>query len=87
MSNYIIVLSKKTEKILENMSDYIAEPIHNAIIALGENPRPTGYKKLKGRNAYRIRIGDYRIIYEIIDDKLIIKIITIGRRNNIYKNL
>jgi len=87
MPNYVIVLSKKARKILDNLSDNIAEPIHDAIITLEENPRPVGYKKLKNRNAYRIRTGDYRIIYEIIDNKLIITIITIGHRKDIYKNI
>jgi mRNA interferase RelE/StbE len=86
MSKYIVVLTKKAEKILDRLSDHIAEPIHNAIIALEENPRPIGYKKLRGRNAYRIRTGDYRIIYEIIDNKLIINIVTIGHRKDIYRN-
>ena len=87
MSNYVIVLSKKARKILDNLSDNIAQPIHDAIIALEENPRPIGYKKLKNRNAYRIRTGNCRIIYEIIDNKLIIQIITIGHRKDIYKNI
>ena len=86
MCKYIIVLSKKAHKALNSLSDNIAEPIHNAIIALENNPRPIGYRKLKERNAYRIRIGDYRIVYEIIDNKLIIHVIAIGHRKDIYKN-
>jgi mRNA interferase RelE/StbE len=85
MAKYIIILSKKAQKTLDNFSDYIAEPIFRAIAALEENPRPVGYKKLKGRDAFRIRSGNYRIIYEIIDDKLIITVVAIGHRKNIYK--
>jgi len=87
MPKYTIVLSEKVQKMLNNLSDSIAEPIHNAIAALEENPRPRGYVKLKGRDAYRIRTGNYRIIYEIIDNKLLICIVAVGHRKNIYKNI
>jgi len=87
MPKYTIVLSEKVQKTLNNLSDSIAEPIHNAIAALEENPRPIGYIKLKGRDAYRIRTGNYRIIYEIIDNQLLICVIAVGHRKNIYKNI
>jgi mRNA interferase RelE/StbE len=51
---------------------------------LANDPRPNGYKKLKGRGGYRIRIGDYRIIYEIEDNKLVVLVIDIGHRKDIY---
>jgi len=86
MPKYTIVLSTKAQKMLNTLSDHLAEPIHNAIAALEENPRPIGYIKLKDRNAYRIRIGDYRIIYEIVDSRLFIYIIAVGHRKNIYRD-
>jgi mRNA-degrading endonuclease RelE of RelBE toxin-antitoxin system len=46
---------------------------------------PTGYKMLKGREAYRIRVADYRIIYEIFDDVLLVDVIDLGHRKDIYK--
>lgn len=52
---------------------------------LGNDPRPSGCKKLKGRDAYRIRIGDYRAIYEIQDNKLISTVIIIGHRKDVYE--
>jgi mRNA interferase RelE/StbE len=52
---------------------------------LAINPRPQGYKKLKGRDSYRIRIGDYRVLYDIFDNKLIIDVITLGHRKDIYE--
>jgi len=51
---------------------------------LATNPRPPGCKKLKGRNGYRIRLADYRIIYEILDKALIIDVINLGHRKEIY---
>jgi len=85
MPNYIAVLSKKAQKQLDKLSDSIAEPIIEAIAQLEENPRPQGYKKLKGRDGYRIRTGNYRIIYNIIDTELIVDIITLGHRKDIYE--
>lgn len=67
------------------MSDVIVMPILDAIENLAENPRPKGYKKLKGRTGYRIRVGNYRIIYEIFDDILLIDVIDLGHRKDIYE--
>ncbi|WP_373456907.1 type II toxin-antitoxin system RelE/ParE family toxin [Chryseobacterium sp. MDT2-18] len=50
-----------------------------------EDPRPVGCKKLKGRDSYRIRIGNYRVIYEIFDSELIIDVIILGHRKDIYE--
>ncbi len=85
MANYIIVLSKRAEKQLDQLSDIIAEPILETIAGLELNPRPHGYIKLKGRKGYRVRAGDYRIIYDIQDDRLLIEIITLGHRKDIYE--
>jgi mRNA interferase RelE/StbE len=51
---------------------------------LGSNPRPNGCKKLKGRDGYRIRVSDYRIIYEIQDNVLLVDVIDLGHRKDIY---
>ncbi|GGC39001.1 hypothetical protein GCM10011386_33910 [Parapedobacter defluvii] len=85
MPKYAVVLTKKAEKQLDKLPDQIASSILQSISSLADNPRPFGYKKLKGRDAYRIRSGDYRIIYEIVDSQLIIDVIAIGHRKNIYE--
>ena len=85
MPNYTVVLTKKAQKQLDKLSYTIAEPILAAIAGLEENPRPAGYKKLKGRDGYRIRTGNYRIIYDIFDSELIVDIITLGHRKDIYE--
>ena len=84
MAEYIAVLSKKAQKQLDKLSDNIAEPILEAIISLEENPRPQSYQKLKGRDGYRIRVGNYRIIYDILNVELLIDIIALGHRKDIY---
>ena len=85
MATYIIYLSKKATKQLNKLHDDVADPIIEAIGALALIPRPYGCKKLKGRDAYRIRVGDYRILYDIFDLELIIDIIAMGHRKDIYK--
>lgn len=85
MALYKIEINKRASKQLDKMSDVAVAPILNAIGKLSENPRPQGYKKLKGRSGYRIRVGDYRIIYEIFDHILLIDIIDLGHRRDIYQ--
>lgn len=85
MIKYKVVLSKKAQKSLDKLPDTIADPIFDEILLLEHNPRPFGYKKLKGRDAFRIRVGNYRIIYEIFETELVIDIINLGHRKDIYK--
>ena len=85
MAKYTVSLSKRAQKQLDKLSDAVAEPIFQAIEKLGDNPRPNGCKKLKGRNGYRIRIGDYRVIYEIMDSTLLVDVIDLGHRRDIYE--
>ncbi len=84
MMVYNIVLSKQAQKTLDKFSDNIADPILDAIEALGQNPRPYGFRKLKGRAGFRIRVGNYRVIYDIYDTELVIDIIALGHRKDIY---
>ena len=84
MPEYTVVLSKRAQKELDKLSNTIAAPILKAIAALEENPRPQGYKKLKGREGYGVRVGNYRIIYEIFDKELLVDVIDVGNRKEIY---
>lgn len=81
---YKIDFSNKASKRLEKIHEPFYSAIKLAITNLKENPRPTGCKKLKGMDAYRIRVGDYRIIYEIFDKILLIDVINLGHRKDIY---
>jgi len=83
---YRIIISRIAEKQLENLPKQIANAITNKIDLLSANPRPDGCKKLQGKdNAYRIRSSDYRIVYRIEDNKLIVEVIRIGHRSDVYK--
>lgn len=55
------------------------------IDALAENPRGEGCIKLSGLDRYRIRLGLYRVVYEIIDDRLVITVVRVGHRSSVYK--
>jgi mRNA interferase RelE/StbE len=84
MPVYKITISKTAQKQLDKLQDNIANRLIEAIYNLAEDPRPTGCKKLKGRDGYRVREGDYRIIYNIFDNILLIDVIALGHRKDIY---
>lgn len=81
---YTVTLKKRVVKALQDINEPYYSNIKKAIYALADNPRPQGYKKLKGRDGYRIRVADYRIIYDIFEKTLLVDVIEIGHRKNIY---
>ena len=81
---YKLFIERAANKELSKISHKEQTRIINAIKNLSDNPRPAGVKKLTGRDAWRIRIGSYRIIYEIQDDNLVILVVHIGHRKDIY---
>ncbi|SHN08782.1 type II toxin-antitoxin system RelE family toxin [Mucilaginibacter sp. OK098] len=84
MPLYRITISSLAQKQLNKLQDNIVKRLIEAIYKLAENPRPAGYKRLKGRDGCRIRVGDYRIIYEIFDGELLIEVVALGHRKDIY---
>jgi mRNA interferase RelE/StbE len=82
---YSLSLSRQAIKELGKINEPYYSNIKLAIANLAQDPRPLGYKKLKGRDGYRIRVSNYRIIYHIFDQELIVEIITLGHRKDIYK--
>ena len=88
MAQYVIKFDKRFIKLLEKIPVQFRTKIKEAIEELKSNPRPQGFIKLKGQNNLnRIRIGDYRVVYEIHDNILIILLIIIGHRKDVYKDL
>lgn len=82
---YAVNILRSAQKELGKINHRDQPKIISAIKALADNPRPSGSKKLSGRPAWRIRIGTYRVIYEIHDDRLIILVVSIGHRKEVYK--
>ena len=81
---YTIEFRNKVLKALVKINEPYYAAIKKQIYDLADNPRPKGCRKLKGRKGYRIRVGDYRVIYEIFDDFLLIDVIDLGHRKEIY---
>ena len=55
------------------------------VMSLAEDPGPPGYTKLSGQETYRVREGDYRIIYTISDEVLVVEVIRVGHRRDVYR--
>ena len=83
--NFDIKIKRSAQKSLARIEAGQRKRIIEAIQRLSFNPRPSGCKKLSGREAWRIRIGNYRVIYEIHDNELLIVIVVIGHRKFVYK--
>ena len=83
--SYSLFILRHAQKELSKIPNDIYERIKEAIIDLSENPHPSGSQKLRGRDGWRIRIGDYRIIYEIDEGHESITILHIGHRRDVYR--
>ena len=84
MNKDTVVITQSVQKYLKKLPNKVADKLESEMINLEINPRPYGYIKLKGKNAYRIRVGNYRIIYEIEDRILKVTVIDAGDRKEIY---
>lgn len=84
---YQLVIKRSAEKELAALPVDIRKRIIARLLALEENPRPSGIKKLQGEDAYRLRVGDYRVLYTIDDEELIVTVYAIGHRREVYRNL
>ena len=88
MAKYELRIKKSAAKELEAVSRKAdRQRLVKQIQSLSDNPRPPGCKKLSGSNKYRIRQGNYRIVYSLEDDKLIVYVVKIGDRKDVYKAL
>ena len=84
MARYKIEIKKSAVKELESIPSNDLKRILSKIKSLAENPRPIGSLKLSGDDRYRIRQGNYRILYTIQDDILTIYIVKVGHRKDVY---
>lgn len=82
---YSVFIQRSAQESLAQIPKRDQDRIFESIRALALEPRPHGVKKLSGRDAWRIRIGDYRIIYEIQDVRLLVLVVAIGHRKEIYR--
>lgn len=82
---YRVEVSRRAAKAITNLDKPLRRKILAAIDTLSGDPRPAGCKKLADQQAWRIRVGDYRIIYEIHDQVLLIIVVDVGHRREICR--
>lgn len=82
--SYRIELRPAAVRALKSVDHRDRHRIRGAIALLGENPRPPGATALRGRPGLRVRVGNYRIIYTVDDDVLVVAVITLGHRRDVY---
>lgn len=82
---YTVEILRTAQKELGKINRPDQDRIIDAIQSLSETPRPSGCLKLSGREAWRIRIGSYRVIYEVHDNRLVVLVVQIGHRRDVYR--
>ena len=85
MASYSIRFARSVRKDFKKIPAKDAKRILARIAKLAEDPRPADAKKLTNDGALRIRIGTYRVIYDVIDNQLLILVLKVGHRKDIYK--
>lgn len=87
MSHTVLISSTATRAIAK-LPKNIRARVDRAILSLGDNPHPRGCSKLAGTsNGWRIRVGDWRILYVIEDDRLIVLVVDVGHRREVYRGI
>lgn len=82
---YQVILKRSAEKELDTLSVQTRERILRHLLMLEENPRPHGIKKLQSEDGFRMRVGDYRVLYTIDDRKGQVVIYALGHRREVYR--
>jgi mRNA interferase RelE/StbE len=82
--SYRVELRPAAIRALKKLDPPIRRRIQGAITLLAEDPRPPAARALRGRPGLRVRVGDYRIIYTVDDDVLLIVVVTVGHRRDAY---
>ncbi|MGI8417079.1 MAG: type II toxin-antitoxin system RelE family toxin [Nakamurella sp.] len=84
MSGYRIELRPAAVRSLRTLDPQVRRRIQGAIAVLAVDPRPPGTRALQGRPGFRVRVGDYRIIYTVEDDVLLVVVVRLGHRRDVY---
>jgi len=84
VSGYRIELRPAAVRALRKLDPQVRHRVQGAIALLAEDPRPPAARALRGRPGLRVRVGDYRIIYTVTDDVLLVVVVTLGHRRDVY---
>jgi len=82
---YTVLFKPSAKRQFESLDASVRERIAAKISALAENPFPAGCKKLTGDEAYRIRIGDWRVIFDVLESEIVVLVLRIGHRREVYR--
>ena len=82
---YTLYLLRSAEEELDSLSALFRERVERVIIQLAEDPRPVGVRKLRGGLGWRIRVGDYRVVYEIDDGVREVTVTRVRHRREVYR--
>lgn len=82
---YRVSILRRAQKELANLPSEAFERVRDALRGLADDPRPLGCKKLQGREGWRIRVGNYRVLYKIDDDQHTVEVVHIGHRRDVYR--
>jgi mRNA interferase RelE/StbE len=85
VSAYRIELRPAAVRALRKLDPQVRHRIQGAIALLAQDPRPPGARALQGRSGLRVRVGDYRIIYTVEDDVLLVVVVRLGHRRDVYE--
>ena len=85
MASYKLVIKKSVAKDLKSIPKKDVKRILSAIQKLADKPRPSQAKKLSGQERFRIRQGNYRILYTIEDNRLVVCVVKVGNRRDVYR--
>lgn len=83
--SYEVLIRRRAQRALQSFPKHVDARIRDALRPLAADPRPPGCKKLRGHQGWRIRIGNYRAVYEIDDAKKTVTILDVGDRKEIYR--
>jgi len=84
-TRYRVELSPRAGRVFDRLTGVLRGRVKAALDSLAANPRPPGVVKLTGQDAYRLRVGDYRIVYEIHDRILLVVVLDVGHRREVYR--
>lgn len=83
--SYQVIVKPSAEKEWLRLPDRTRQAVADMLLTLEETPRPTGVKKLRGREGWRVRVGEYRILYIIDDSSQKITVLSIAHRRDVYR--
>ncbi len=83
--SYRLSIPRGVNKRMEKLPTDVYDRVDGAILALADEPRPPGCKKLRDREDWRIRVGDYRIVYGVDDERRVVEILNVAHRGDVYR--